>query len=201
MPAPETDWVDGIIPPAPFWRVRRRYLGLFTSHIYDDPDACFAANATCRRIYSRYPTDRDGNYQPLAYPRSLCPDCLPDDPVGDGSDADPGAHADAGATRGDDAIRSGDGDRSRHADHLRADNGDPGHAGDLLLDGGPADPITDAHPSPVRDADSADAVPEGGVDGGKSVRGLSGGPHQRLRLRDRDGIQPVSAAKEEGELT
>ena len=146
MSSPETDWVDGIIPPAHGYRVVHRYLGLFDAGLYLDADACFAANATCRRVYARHPLDQSIPF----HCRPVCPQ--PHGQSASTADLHDGVrnHANAISDGDDDATGSasgsGQGDEDRGSDAPRVSRGDghAGHAGPLLL----------ADPTPITAADA-----------------------------------------------
>lgn len=158
VPAVETEWVDGVIPPCRHWRVVHRYLGLFTAGIYLDADSCFAANATCRRIYSRYPTNKHGDYQPLTVPQPADPADLSDGGAGDldaGSDLDP-----------DDVPAAGDGGDPDQGGGLAAEavpGGDRGSGGvrDLFLADSPHDPGADTGIPGLRDPSACELLSKG----------------------------------------
>ena len=165
MSEPEADWIDGIIPPARHWRVVYRYLGLADAVLHPSADACFAANAVCRRVYSRYPVDSAFHYRPLTKfdPGPLCPDLDADGDAGHGSDPDaiPDAHADP--LRGNAAGGTGDGNSGGGPGLVRADNRDAGRDARLLLDGSVAHTDVDPDLAAVPDARANDAVHEGRV--------------------------------------
>jgi hypothetical protein len=158
MSSPETDWVDGIIPPARHWRVVNRYIGVHSGRIFDDADACFASDAICRRIYSRYPVDRDGNYRPIAFPQPVDPADLSG---GGGYDADPGPdrdddHVPAAGDGGDDDPGCGPGTEGMQPDH-----GDRRDADHLLLANADVRTGTDPGVPDVRDPSASAVLQEG----------------------------------------
>lgn len=167
MSVPESPegWVEGIIPPARHWRVVYRYLGVADAVLHPDADACFAANAVCRRVYSRYPVDAAFHYRPLTKsdPRSLCADIDASGDAGPRSDDHPNAIPNSDPLRGDVAGRTGDGDGSSPADQLRAHDGDAGGDEGVFLERGLTHSVTAAGTATVRDARADDAVRQGGL--------------------------------------
>ena len=165
MSAPETDWVDGIIPPAPHWRVVHRYLGLSSRRIFDTPDACFASDGICRRIYARHPINEPAfHYRPFAVPNAQSADPADAASGGDGhADAitDRDHHFSAVAANRD--CEHGDGSSAPPA--LRGDNGGGGSAQDVpMADRNAAGQPNGAGTIAVCDADCGAVLHEGGVD-------------------------------------
>ena len=164
MSEPEADWIDGGTSPVRGWRVVYKYLGLADAVLHSSADACFAANAVCRRVYSRYPVDSAFHYRPLTKsdPGPLCPDLDADGAAGHGSDPDaiPDAHADP--LRGDAAGGTGDGNGGGVPTLVSQDDRCAGTTEAVLL----ADPDANAHGtadvSPVRDPVARSDVHEGG---------------------------------------
>ena len=157
MPGPETDWVDGIIPPARHWRVAYRYVGHFTGGIYDSSDDCFAANAVCRRIFSRYPTDRDGNYTPLTIPQPVDPADLSD---GDDGYSDRSSDIDTDEVGSASNGSLGDGDSGGEGEALLIDDSGSGGAEDMLLANACLYGLADNHSCPVCDPAAFDVLHE-----------------------------------------
>ena len=160
MPEPAEEWVEGRIPPARHWRVVYKYLGLADAVLHPNADACFAANAVCRRVYSRYPVDAAYHYRPLTKsdPRSLCADTDASGDAGGGSDHDALANPDASAGGGHTESRTGDSDGGSHADQLRADRCAEGREQGVFLVSGPAKSDVDPDPATVPDAGADPAV-------------------------------------------
>ena len=163
MSEPEADWIDGIIPPARHWRVVYRYLGLADAVLHPSADACFAANAVCRRVYSRYPVDSAFHYRPLTKfdPGPFCPDLDADGDVGNRGDSYEGTDAHADPLRGDAAGGTGDGNGGGVPTLVPQDDRCARGAEAVLL----ADPDANAHGaadvSPVRDSVARSNVHEG----------------------------------------
>lgn len=160
MPDPETEWIDGIIPPARNWRVVHRYVGVSSGWIFDSPDACFASDGICRRIYSRFPVDSAYHYRPLTKSDLQSPD------PADLSDCS-GGHEHTGSIANPDEVRGagngsvGDGNGGSEDEALRHDNSGAGADKALLLADAAADDSCDTDAGTMRNANSCGVLSEG----------------------------------------
>jgi len=132
VPDPELEAVHRIIPAAPDWRVSTRWYGRYSRSYYDDPYACFAANTTCSKVFTREPIPY--HCRPvIAHTGPVRADIDAGDPARDfyygHADSDP----DADPLPGDVAGGTGDGDMGGASTLLYQDDRCAGGDEALLL--------------------------------------------------------------------
>jgi len=132
VPDPELEAVHRIIPAAPDWRVSTRWYGRYSRSYYDDPYACFAANTTCSKVFTREPIPY--HCRPvIAHPGPVRADIHPAGDAGHGGDEDAGSDAHAHPLPGDVAGGTGDGDMGGASTLLYQDDRCAGGDEALLL--------------------------------------------------------------------
>ena len=150
---------EGLASPPPYrWRVVSRYVGVSSHRIFDTADACFASDGICRRVYSRFPTDRDGNYRPISYAQPADPADLPDS---GGDDVDARAHGDDDDVRDTGDSGGADAGGGPRAETLPGDDGDTRGGEGVLVAFTNGDGGADSGVPDVRDAGAERVLHEG----------------------------------------